>query len=159
MQGLNELPLLKSGEIEIPKRWHMNNDSLHLLDVFRDWRCPPGLRLLMGLLKYDPLLRLSAEKALTADYFTTLVGLTPASLLWSHVPVYISRVARIISFQKSRYLFLFFSIEKSLRQLHLVWCLRFPRSSISCPIDLFCHDGSGLRRRGMNTRAWVELWR
>ena len=80
MQGLNELPLLKSGEIEIPKQRHMNNDSL-LLDVFRDWRCPPGLRLLMGLLKYDPLLRLSAEKALTADYFTTLVGLTPASLL------------------------------------------------------------------------------
>ena len=81
IQGLNELPLLKSGEIEIPKRWHMNNDSLHLLDVFRDWRCPPGLRLLMGLLKYDPLLRLTAEKALAADYFTTLVGFTPASLL------------------------------------------------------------------------------
>jgi hypothetical protein len=117
MQGLNQLPLLKSGEIEIPKRWHMNNDSLHLLDVFRDWRCPPGLRLLMGLLKYDPSSRLTAEEALAADYFTTLVGFTTASLLYSHVPAYISRV-RESSNSKNRYLALFFSLKKSLLQLH-----------------------------------------
>jgi hypothetical protein len=81
IQGLNELPLLKSGEIELPKRWHMNHDGLHLLDVFRDWKCPSGIRLLMGLLTYDPSARFTAEEALAADYFTTLVGFTLASLL------------------------------------------------------------------------------
>jgi hypothetical protein len=62
----------------------MNNDGLHLLDVFRDWGCPPGIRLLMGLLKYDPSTRLTAAEALLADYFTTPVRSTLDSLLRQH---------------------------------------------------------------------------
>ena len=70
-----DLPLLKRGEIEIPKRWHMGkNADRHLLDVFRDWRDPPGIKLLMGLLKYNPAVRLTAEEALASDYFSTLVS-------------------------------------------------------------------------------------
>ncbi len=68
-----DLPLLKRGEIEIPKRWH--------LDVFRDWRDPPGIKLMMGLLKYNPDVRLTAEEALASDYFSTLVSQTNL-LLW-----------------------------------------------------------------------------
>jgi hypothetical protein len=62
----------------------MNNDGLHLLDIFRDWECPPGIRLLMGLLNYDPSSRLTAAEALLADYFTTPVGCTPDILLSQH---------------------------------------------------------------------------
>ncbi len=70
-----DLPLLKRGEIEIPKQWHMGkNAHQHLLDVFRDWRDPPGIKLLMGLLKYNPTVRLTAEEALASDYFSTLVS-------------------------------------------------------------------------------------
>mmetsp|Transcript_14973 Transcript_14973/g.32475 ORF Transcript_14973/g.32475 Transcript_14973/m.32475 type:complete len:430 (-) Transcript_14973:1223-2512(-) len=72
--NLKELPILKSGEVEIPKRWHMQNSGRHLLDIFRDWRSPPGIKLLMGLLKYNPAARWTAEEALAADYFSTLVG-------------------------------------------------------------------------------------
>jgi len=69
-----ELPLLKRGEIEIPKRWHMGkNADKHLLDIFRDWKDPPGIKLLMGLLKYNPASRLTSEEALASDYFSTLV--------------------------------------------------------------------------------------
>ena len=73
-QGLMELPLLKRGEIEIPKRWHMGkNTDRHLLDVFRDLKDPPGIKLLMGLLKYNPAVRLTAEEALGSEYFSKLV--------------------------------------------------------------------------------------
>ena len=81
-----DLPLLKRGEIEIPKRWHntmgkKNAPPRHLLDVFRDWRDPPGIKLMMGLLKYNPAVRLTAEEALASDYFSTLVSQTNL-LLW-----------------------------------------------------------------------------
>ncbi|KAL7531370.1 hypothetical protein ACHAXR_004002 [Thalassiosira sp. AJA248-18] len=79
--GLKELPILKSGQVEIPKRWHMQNNGRHLLDIFRDWRSPPGIKLLTGLLKYNPALRLTAEEALAADYFSTLPAPTPLSLM------------------------------------------------------------------------------
>lgn len=70
-----ELPLLKRGEVEIPKRWHVgkNNTGRHLLDIFRDLRDPSGIKLLMGLLKYNPAVRLTAGEALDSDYFSTLV--------------------------------------------------------------------------------------
>jgi hypothetical protein len=97
------------------------------------------------------LLRLTAEKALAADYFTTLVGFTPASLLWSHVPVYISRVKWIISFRKSRYLTLFFSIEKKPAPTPLSLMPTFPTKHKKLSNWIIC--------RGMNTRAWAELWR
>lgn len=74
-KGLDELPLLKSREVEIPKRWHMkDNGGRHLLDVFRSWRSPQGVKLLMGLLKYNPASRWTAEEALGADYFSTPVS-------------------------------------------------------------------------------------
>lgn len=75
-----ELPLLKRGEIELPKRWHIgkSNANRHLLDIFRDWRDPPGIKLLMGLLKYNPAVRLTADKALASDYFSTQVRLLHA---------------------------------------------------------------------------------
>ena len=79
-QELKELPLLKNGEVEIPKRWHMKNNGRHMLDIFRNWKCPHGIKLLMGLLKYNPAKRWTAEEALGADYFSTLVG-----FLWSIV--------------------------------------------------------------------------
>eukprot|EP00578_Thalassiosira_sp_NH16_P001114 CAMPEP_0181138886 /NCGR_PEP_ID=MMETSP1071-20121207/34486_1 /TAXON_ID=35127 /ORGANISM="Thalassiosira sp., Strain NH16" /LENGTH=433 /DNA_ID=CAMNT_0023225753 /DNA_START=113 /DNA_END=1414 /DNA_ORIENTATION=- len=82
--GLKDLPLLKSGTIEIPKRWHMqrNNDGgRHVLDIFRDWKDPRGLELLTGLLKYDPDARWTADEALAADYFRTMPAPTPLSLM------------------------------------------------------------------------------
>lgn len=78
---LAELPLLKSGEVTIPQRWQINNDGLHLLDVFRNWNSPTGTRLLMGLLMYNPSTRLTAEGALASDYFTTAPPPTPLSLM------------------------------------------------------------------------------
>lgn len=71
---LKELPILKSGQVEIPKRWHMQNSGKHLLDIFRDWRDPSGIKLLTGLLKYNPAVRWTAMEALSADYFSTLVS-------------------------------------------------------------------------------------
>jgi len=79
--NLKELPTLKSGEVEIPKRWHMQNSGRHLLDVFRDWRSPPGIKLLMGLLKYNPAVRWTAKEALASDYFSVLPAPTPLSLM------------------------------------------------------------------------------
>jgi len=70
---LNELPILKQGQIELPKRWHLQNNGKHLLDIFQGWDCPTGIKLLMGLLKYNPDMRLTAKEALSADYFSTLV--------------------------------------------------------------------------------------
>ena len=70
---LNELPILKQGQIELPKRWHLQNNGKHLLDIFQGWDCPSGIKLLMGLLKYNPDMRLTAKEALSADYFSTLV--------------------------------------------------------------------------------------
>ena len=45
-----------------------------MLDIFRDWKDPRGLELLTGLLKYDPDARWTADEALSADYFRTMVG-------------------------------------------------------------------------------------
>ncbi|KAL9182911.1 hypothetical protein ACHAXT_004190 [Thalassiosira profunda] len=77
---LKELPLLKNDDIEIPKRWHMQS-SQHMLDVFRDLRCPPAIKLLAGLLKYNPATRWTADEALAADYFSTMPAPTPLSLM------------------------------------------------------------------------------
>lgn len=71
--GLNDLPILKQGQIELPKRWHLRNNGKHLLDIFRNWDSPSGIKLLMGLLIYNPDMRLTAKEALSADYFSTLV--------------------------------------------------------------------------------------
>lgn len=79
--NLKELPTLKNGEVEIPKQWHMRNKGQHLLDILCDWRCPPGIQLLMGLLKYNPAHRWTAGKSLAADYFSTLPAPTPLSLM------------------------------------------------------------------------------
>ena len=73
---LKELPLLKNGDIEIPKRWHMQSGR-HMLDVFRDLRCPPAIKLLTGLLKYNPAARWTADETLSADYFSTMVRSLP----------------------------------------------------------------------------------
>lgn len=51
-----------------------DNGGRHLLDVFRSWRSPQGVKLLMGLLKYNPASRWTAEEALGADYFSTPVS-------------------------------------------------------------------------------------
>ena len=82
-----DLPLFKSGTIEIPKQqqsWVNNNSSsssnvgLHMLDVFHNWECPSGIKLLLGLLKYNPSLRYTANEAMcNTDYFSTSVPPTP----------------------------------------------------------------------------------
>lgn len=58
----------------------MRSDGKHLLDVFHDWKDPPGVKLLTGLLKYNPRSRWTAEEALASDYFKTLVRLFEKSL-------------------------------------------------------------------------------
>ena len=115
-QNLKELPALKNGEMEIPKRWHVQNKGQHLLDILRDWRCPPGIQLLMGLLKYNPEHRWTAEKSLAADFFSTLVS---CILMYSTK----SNLLRCLALTS------FFTL--SLRQLHWVWCLPFQQSIIS----------------------------
>ena len=80
---MKELPLLKSGDIAIPKHMHLKNSGRHLLDIFRNWRSPPGIKLLMGLLMYSPALRCTAEEALDAGYFSTVVGC--GAVLYLHV--------------------------------------------------------------------------
>ena len=83
--GLTELPILKQGQIELPKRWHLQNNGKHLLDIFRNWDCPSGIKLLMSLLKYNPGMRLTAKEALSADYFSTLVRGHVLCSLFAHI--------------------------------------------------------------------------
>lgn len=59
----------------------MQNDGRHMLDIFRDLESPPAIKLLMGLLKYNPSTRLTAGEALDADYFSTMPAPTPLSLM------------------------------------------------------------------------------
>ncbi|KAL7547224.1 hypothetical protein ACHAWF_010547 [Thalassiosira exigua] len=70
---LKNMPIVKDGDIKIPKRWQVKNDGRHMLDVFRDLRSPPTMKLLAGLLRYDPAVRWTAEEALAVEYFTTLL--------------------------------------------------------------------------------------
>lgn len=80
--GLKQLPLLRNGDIEIPKRWYaQKSNGRHLLDIFHDWRCPAGIRLLTSLLTYNPADRRTADEALAAEYFSTLPAPTPLSLM------------------------------------------------------------------------------
>ena len=86
-----DLPLIKSDTIDIPKQQHswVNNnnnnnsnnnggDGLHMLDVFRNWNCPSGIKLLLGLLTYNPSIRYTANEAMcTTDYFSTSIPPTP----------------------------------------------------------------------------------
>lgn len=66
------MPLLKNGSIEIPKRWH-NRSGQHMYDIFRSWRSISGVKLLSGLLRYNPKERWTADEALAANYFSELV--------------------------------------------------------------------------------------
>jgi serine/threonine protein kinase len=72
MQELKILPLLKNGSIEIPKPRHTQT-GLHMYDIFRSWRSTTGIKLLSGLLTYNPKKRWTADEALKSDYFTELV--------------------------------------------------------------------------------------
>jgi serine/threonine protein kinase len=78
--GLNHMPLLKNGSIEIPKRWHIQSGQ-HMFDIFRSWRSTSGIKLLSGLLKYNPKDRWTADEALAANYFSELPAPTPLSLM------------------------------------------------------------------------------
>jgi len=77
---LKDMPLLKNGSIEIPKRWH-NRSGQHMYDIFRSWRSISGIKLLSGLLRYNPKERLTADEALAANYFSELPAPTPLSLM------------------------------------------------------------------------------
>mmetsp|Transcript_8034 Transcript_8034/g.16709 ORF Transcript_8034/g.16709 Transcript_8034/m.16709 type:complete len:109 (-) Transcript_8034:36-362(-) len=66
------MPLLKEGSIDIPKRWHIQSGK-HILDIFRKWSSSNGLKLMTGLLQYDPSKRWSADEALASKYFSELV--------------------------------------------------------------------------------------
>ena len=44
-----------------------------MLDIFRSWRSTSGIKLLSGLLKYNPEERWTAEEALNANYFSEMV--------------------------------------------------------------------------------------
>mmetsp|Transcript_19238 Transcript_19238/g.40400 ORF Transcript_19238/g.40400 Transcript_19238/m.40400 type:complete len:421 (-) Transcript_19238:55-1317(-) len=78
--GLKEMPLLKEGSIDIPKRWHIQSGK-HILDIFRKWSSSNGLKLMTGLLQYDPSKRWSADEALASKYFSELPAPTPLSLM------------------------------------------------------------------------------
>ena len=49
-----------------------SSSGKHLLDIFRK-ACSSETKLMMGLLKYNPATRLTAEEALSSDYFSKLV--------------------------------------------------------------------------------------
>lgn len=72
---LQELPLLKNGSVEIPKRRHVQT-GLHMYDIFRSWRSSSGIKLLSGLLKYNPKKRWTADEALSSNYFAELVRIS-----------------------------------------------------------------------------------
>jgi serine/threonine protein kinase len=74
------MPVFRSGEIELPKSWHRNSGK-HMLDVFRRWKRTGGIKLLEGLLNYNPSHRLKAADALKADWFTELPSPTALSLM------------------------------------------------------------------------------
>jgi hypothetical protein len=44
-----------------------------MLDIFRTWRSASGIKLLSGLLKYNPKDRWTADEALAANYFSEMV--------------------------------------------------------------------------------------
>lgn len=46
-----------------------------MYDIFRTWRSTSGMKLISGLLKYNPKERWTANEALKASYFTELVSL------------------------------------------------------------------------------------
>lgn len=52
----------------------MQDNGKHMLDLFRHFPSS-GTKLMMGLLKYNPAMRMTAKDALSSDYFTTLVCL------------------------------------------------------------------------------------
>lgn len=67
------MPLLKEGSIDIPKRWHIHSGK-HILDIFRKWSSSNGLKLMTGLLQYNPAKRWTADEALASKYFSELVS-------------------------------------------------------------------------------------
>jgi len=76
--GLKDMPIMR--QIQLPQRRHTTNGK-HLLDIFHDWRSPNGIKLLMGLLTYNPDKRLTADDAIQSSYFSSLPGATPMSLM------------------------------------------------------------------------------
>ena len=58
--------------IQLPQRRHTTNGK-HILDMFSNWRNPAGMKLLMGLLTYNPDRRLTADDALKSSYFSSMV--------------------------------------------------------------------------------------
>lgn len=83
----------------------MQNNGRHVLDIFRNLNSPPGIKLLMGLLKYNPDTRWTAEEALAADYFSTMVGARQMLSL-----VHISRQVKHLTFHTA---FLFLACTNS----------------------------------------------
>ena len=83
--GLKRMPVFRSGEIELPKQWHSRNTGKHMLDVFRRWRRTTGIKLLSGLLKYNPNDRWKASDALNAGWFTE-IPLPTAQILMPTFP-------------------------------------------------------------------------
>eukprot|EP00984_Skeletonema_dohrnii_P006071 scaffold2146_cov103-Skeletonema_dohrnii-CCMP3373.AAC.5 len=79
--GLKRMPVFRSGEMELPKQWQSRNTGKHILDVFRRWKRTAGIKLLNGLLKYNPNHRWKAADALDADWFTEMPCPTAQSLM------------------------------------------------------------------------------
>jgi len=79
--GLKRMPVFRSGEMELPKQWQGRNSGKHMLDVFRRWKRTAGIKLLSGLLKYNPNDRWKAADALDAEWFGEMPYPTAQSLL------------------------------------------------------------------------------
>jgi serine/threonine protein kinase len=79
--GLKRMPVFRSGEMELPKQWHNRNTGKHMLDVFRRWKRTAGIKLLSGLLKYNPNHRWKAVDAMDAEWFLEMPCPTPLSLM------------------------------------------------------------------------------
>ena len=78
------MPVFRSGEMELPTRWHRNSTGKHMLDVFRRFKRTAGIKLLESLLTYNPSHRLKAADALHAEWFTEL----PAPVALSLMPTF-----------------------------------------------------------------------
>lgn len=75
---LKIMPALRS--IQLPQRRHTTNGK-HILDIFQNWRNPAGMKLLMGLLTYNPNRRLTADDALKSSYFSSMPHPCPLTLM------------------------------------------------------------------------------
>ena len=80
--GVKRMPVFRTGQMELPPaNWHGRNTGKHILDVFRRWKRTAGIKLLIGLMKYNPSNRMTAAEALEVNWFSEMPYPTTLSLM------------------------------------------------------------------------------